>query len=223
MVFVCRYKVSIFRDTSVLEDVVEYLRRLLEWLIPSINNVVAGIQILLVLTPLFVLLAVNIATWPSTTLYFYINVLPPHFQVYLLASQRPNYHQSYQTYDQSYQSRDQPYRNWEDDDDYNSSESVSYANGDDMLEFRKILNVGQNAGQKEIERAFRDRAFVLHPGVCWTWSSLMLKHLQNEKFFSDKNVNLEKEERLNREEELKKCQTAKEALLDALHSKSKMR
>lgn len=92
------------------------------------------------------------------------------FQAYFLSSQR---HQPYQSQDRPYQSRDQPFRNWEyeEDDDYNSSESVSYAY-DDMLAYRKILNVGHDAGQKEIERAFRDRAFVLHPGLLDLMSAL---------------------------------------------------
>lgn len=78
----------------------------------------------------------------------------------------PQRHQPFHSQYRQYQSdRDQPFRNWEyEDDDYNSSESVSHAY-DDLLEFRKILNVGLNAGQKEIERAFRDKAFVLHPGL----------------------------------------------------------
>ncbi|KAJ6639085.1 Transmembrane and ubiquitin-like domain-containing protein 2 [Pseudolycoriella hygida] len=74
-------------------------------------------------------------------------------------------------------------------------ESVASDIEDETLEYRRILNVGPDASPQDVVRAFRQMALVLHP---------------------DKNVDLSEEDRLRREEEFKKCHSAKTALLKAI-------
>lgn len=76
----------------------------------------------------------------------------------------PTYHSQDQSY-QFYQSGHQPYYDWEYDDE--DSEIPVSPENDNISEYRQILNVGINAGRKDIERAFRNKAFVLHPGLRW--------------------------------------------------------
>lgn len=159
-VCVCRYIISIYRDTSLLEDFCNCVRLCLDWIIGISKYFEAGI--LLALTPAIILCAVI----RYKTCFKFCSLIFHEIQIYFLTPKRQS---PYQAWDESwYPRRDESWhpsndQSWENDSDY-SSESDSYAN-DDMFEHRKTLNVGQNAGTEEINRAFRSKAIVLHSGL----------------------------------------------------------
>lgn len=97
---------------------------------------------------------------------------------------------------------------------------------DTLSEHRRILNVGENAGRREIERAFRHKAFNLHPGIIiisidnFQQDNVNILVNMSNKLNLDKNVHLNEEEKLRREEALKICGIAKKVLLENLESEN---